>query len=150
MVRLSLLCTCAVLLAVGSLHAQDEESAPAVGYLRIFTDTDLVQIHLDGELIGYSPVLEKLTLTPGWHTVSFFPPGFRWTHWTHMQRKMMVEVIEAGTKHVLVEPGELAEVYLPWRELEQQLQRYEAGRRISTILGMGMVAVVLFLLAKIA
>jgi hypothetical protein len=144
--RWTYLFTLAAFLVV-SLRAQEGEDEPSVGYLRVFTDADLVQIYLDGEMIGYTPILEKITVTPGWHHVSFFSPDFKWDHWTHRQRKVLINVVEAGTYHVLVEPGELVEVHMAWHELERQLERYESGRWITAVVGMVMVAAVLVLLA---
>ncbi|MFB0515208.1 MAG: hypothetical protein ACETWG_01225 [Candidatus Neomarinimicrobiota bacterium] len=132
----------------GSLQAQEDQTEPAVGYLRIFTDADLVQIYVDGEMIGYSPIVEKIPMTPGWHSVSFFSPNFKWDHWTHRQRKVLINVVEAGTYHVLVKPGELEEVHMAWNDLERQLAHYETGQRISAVVGMVMVAATLILLAK--
>lgn len=131
-----------------ALGAQTEPPEAAVGYLRIFTDTDLVQIYLDGQPIGYSPIQEKIPVNPGWHTVSFFSPDFKWTHWTHRQRRVIVNIIESGTYHLLVEPGEVQEVSLEWHVLERDLLRYESGRRISAAAGVFMVALTLMLLAK--
>lgn len=132
----------------GGLQAQEEAGEATVGYLRIFVDTDLVQIYLDGELIGYTPIQEKIPVTPGWHNVSFFSPNFKWEHWTHRQRRVLVNVVEAGTHQVLVESGELVEVRMAWHELEQALERYESGRWISAAVGIAMVAVVMLLLVK--
>ena len=138
----------AVVLLNSAIGAQTEQPAAAVGYLHIFTDTDLVQIYLDGAPIGASPIQAKIPVNPGWHTVSFFSPDFKWTHWTHRRRVVIVNIIEAGTYHVLVEPGEVQEVLLEWHELERDLIRYESGRRISAAAGLFMVAMTLMLLAK--
>jgi len=134
-------------LVATNLQAQEVESEPAIGYLRIFTDADRVQIYVDGEMIGYSPIPEKITVTPGWHNVSFFSPDFKWDHWTHRQRKVLINVVEAGTYHVLVKSGELAEVHMEWHDLERQLERYESGRWISALAGIVMVAAVMVLMA---
>ena len=131
----------------GGLLAQDSKPEATVGYLRLFSDTDLVQIYLDGELIGYTPIREQITVTPGWHHLSFFSPEFRWEHWTHRQRDILTSVVEAGTRRVMVEPGQLLEVTMDWHALEQRLRAYESGRTISAIVGVGLVAVVLLLLA---
>ena len=135
--------------AIAAVTGSPQEPQPAVGYLRIFTDTDLVQVYLDGELIGYSPILDKIPVPPGWHTISFFPPEFPWSHWTHRTRKIMMTVVEAGTHRVLVKPGELVEVQMPWHALEEQLTRYESGRRITAAAGIIMVGIVLILLGKV-
>lgn len=145
MSRLTVLLALAFLLG-GSLQAQEEGSEAAVGYLRIFADADRLQIYIDGEMIGYAPILEKIPVTPGWHHVSFFSPDFKWEHWTHRQRRVLVDVVEAGTYRVLVEPGELEEVHMAWHDLEQALLRYESDRWISAAVGMAMVAAVLMLL----
>ncbi len=136
------------LLVAVPLAGQDEEPEATVGYLRIITDTDLVQIYIDGEAIGYSPIREKLTLTPGWHAVSFFPSDFKWTHWTHRQRRTIVNVIESGTHHVLVEPGELVELNMEWHAIERRLAKYESSQRIGGIVGVSMVAIIFILLAR--
>lgn len=135
-----------VLLLGGNLQAQEEGSEATVGYLRIFTDADRVQIYLDGEMIGYTPILEKIPVTPGWHHVSFFSPDFKREHWTYRQRRVLVDVVEAGTYRVLVEPGELEEVHMEWHDLERILLRYESSRWISATVGVAMVAAVLMLL----
>lgn len=131
----------------GSLQGQKEGSEATVGYLRIFTDTDRLQIYIDGEMIGYTPIPEKIPVAPGWHHVSFFSPDFKREHWTHRQRRVLVDVVEAGTYRVLVEPGELEEVHMEWHDLERVLLRYESGRWISAAVGVAMVATVLVLLA---
>ncbi|UCH10065.1 MAG: hypothetical protein JSU61_12825 [Fidelibacterota bacterium] len=129
--------------------AQQGTDESAVGYLRIFTDADLVQIYVDGEMIGYSPILEKITVIPGWHHVSFFSPNFKWEHWTHRQRRVLMNVVEAGTYRVHVNAGELTEVHMAWHELEQALERYESGRVITALVGIGMIGAVLILLALV-
>jgi hypothetical protein len=144
--RLTIL-TALVSLLGGGLQAQEGESEAAVGYLRIFVDTDRLQIYLDGVMIGYTPILEKIPVTPGWHRVSFFSLAFKGDHWTHRQRRVLVDVVEAGTHRVLVKPGELAEVHLEWHDLERVLQRHESGRWISAAVGVAMVAAMLVLLA---
>lgn len=137
-----------VWLAGGALWGQSAESEVAIGYIRILTDTDLVQIYFDGEPIGLSPIREQFPVNPGWHTLSFFSPDFRWTHWTHRQRVVVADIIAAGTYQVLVEPGELQQVHMYWHNLEQQLLQIESGRRISSAIGLGMVALLLLLMAE--
>ncbi len=144
--RLTIL-TALVSLLGGGLQAREGERKAAVGYLRIFVDTDRLQIYLDGVMIGYTPLSEKIPVTPGWHHVSFFSPAFKWDHWTHRQRRVLVDVVEAGTHRVLVKPGELVEVHMEWHDLERVLQRHESGRWISAAVGIAMVAAVLVLLA---
>ncbi len=144
--RLTIL-TALVSLMGGGLQAQEGEREAAVGYLRIFVDTDRLQIYLDSVMIGYTPILEKIPVTPGWHHVSFFSPAFKSDHWTHRQRRVQVDVVEAGTHRVHVKPGELVEMHLEWHDLERVLQRHESGRWISAAMGMAMVAAVLVLLA---
>ncbi|MEE9464396.1 MAG: hypothetical protein V3W14_02320 [Candidatus Neomarinimicrobiota bacterium] len=133
------------LLTALPLWSQEEEQA-AVGYLRIFTDTDLVQIYIDGEVIGYSPILEKLTLIPGWHNVSFFPSDFKWTHWTHRQRRTIMNVIQSGTYNVVIKPGETTELHMEWHDIELKLAQYESSRWIGGVVGLSMVAVMLLLI----
>ena len=67
-------------------------------------------------------------------------------HWTHRQREVAANVVEAGTYRVFVEPGELQVVQMAWYELEQTLLRIESGRWISAAVGIGMAAVVIILL----
>ncbi len=135
-------------LAGGWLSAQETNPEPTVGYIRIFTDTDLVQIYLDGKAIGYSPILENIPVTPGWHTVSFFPPDFRWTHWTHRQRRTIANVIESGTRQVAVEPGAQVEVELEWHDIERRLVKYKSAQRIGNVVGLSMVTISLLLIAR--
>ena len=42
--------------------------------MKISCDTDSVPIYLDGYYIGKTPIKQALTVTPGWHKVSIFPP----------------------------------------------------------------------------
>ncbi|MFC1619090.1 hypothetical protein ACFL45_04000 [Candidatus Neomarinimicrobiota bacterium] len=131
-----------------SLWSQEAEQESAVGYLRIFVDTDLVQIFLDGEMIGYTPILEKIPVTTGWHHLSFFSPDFKYEHWTHRQERVLVNIVEAGTYRVLVKPGELHEVHMDWHKLGRELDRYESGKFFSTIIGIIMVAATMLLLSR--
>ena len=138
--------TMLVILHSGDLSAQEPVSEATVGYLRISVDTDLVDVYLDGVVIGYSPIPEDIAVIPGWHNLSFFSPDFRWEHWTHRQRQVLAEVVEAGTYRIFIEPGEVEEVQMEWHDLEQTLLRVESGRWISATVGVGMVAVVLLIL----
>ena len=130
----------------GFAPAQSPEPDPAVGYLRVISDTDKLQVFLDGKQIGYTPFRERLTVTPGWHSVSYFAPDFPWQHWTHRQQKMMDEVVKAGTRQVLVRPGEEARVELAWQGIGERLESYESSRRIGTYVGMAMIATTLVLI----
>jgi len=139
--------TALVVIHSGDLLAQEPATEATVGYLSISVDTDLVEVYLDGETIGYSPITEDFPVLPGWRHVSFFSPDFRWEHWTHRQREVLAKVVEAGTYRIFVEPGKVEEVHMEWHDLEQILLRVESGRWISATVGVGMVAAVLLLLA---
>ncbi len=135
------------LIIMGPLSAQSTDEEPTVGYIRLFTDTDLVEIYIDGVLIGYTPILEKLVLTPGWHTISFFPSNFKQDYWRYRQKKLLNSIIKDGTRQVLVKPGELHEVYLEWQELDRRLRQGETNIFISSIIGVALVGITLTLLA---
>lgn len=136
-----------VLVIMAPLSAQSTPEEPTVGYVRLFTDTDLVEIYIDGALIGYTPILERLVLTPGWHTISFFPSNFKQDHWKYRQKKILNSIIKDGTRQVLVRPGELHEVYLEWQELDRRLRQGETNMFISSIIGVALVGISLTLLA---
>lgn len=138
-----------LLVLSGILWGQEAEQESAVGFLRIFVNTDLLQIYLDGEMIGYTPILEKIPVTTGWHHISFFSPNFKYEHWTHRQERVLVNIVEAGTYRVLVKPGELHEVHMDWHDLGRELDRYESGRIFSAIIGIIMVAATMLLLARV-
>lgn len=145
----SILVLLILLSSTGSAWSQEAEKESAVGYLRIFVDTDLVQIYLDGEMIGYTPILEKIPVTTGWHHISFFSPDFKYEHWTHRQERVLVNIVEAGTYRVMVNPGELHEVHMEWHKLGRELDRYHSGRFYSAIIGILMVAATMLLLARV-
>ena len=130
-----------------TLSAQEPEDEPTVGYVRVFTDTDLIEVYVDGALIGYTPILDKLILVPGWHTISYFPSNFSQDHWKYRQKKIIRSIIADGTRQVLVKPGELHEVNLEWRELDRRLRQSESNGLISSLVGVAMVGVTLTLLA---
>jgi hypothetical protein len=134
---------------MSSVWSQEAEKESTVGYLRIFVDTDLVQIYLDGEMIGYTPILEKIPVTTGWHHISFFSPDFKYEHWTHRQEKVLVNIVGAGTYRVMDKPGELQEIHMEWHKLGRELDRYESGRFYSAIIGILMVAATMLLLARV-
>ncbi len=135
------------LVIMAPLSAQSTHEEPTVGYVRLFTDADLIEIYIDGALIGYTPILDRLVLTPGWHTISFFPSNFKQDYWKYRQKNILNSIIKDGTRQVLVRPGELHEVYLEWQELDRRLRRGETNMFISSIIGVVLVGISLSLLA---
>jgi hypothetical protein len=127
--------------------AQTEIREPSVGYLEITADADLVEIYIDGHSLGQTPLENPLVLIPGWYNISFFSPGFKWSHWTHRQRKAIANVIEVGTHHILIRPGERVDLYMEWSELEQRLIKYEQGQNITALVGLTMITSALMLIA---
>ena len=137
----------ALALLTASAFGQDEHT-PTVGYLTITADADRVEIYLDGRSLGRTPIEEELLLAPGWYNLSFFGPEFKWSHWTHRQARTIATVVEAGTYHVLVPPGEQVSVQMEWMKLEGRLRSYERGRTITLITGVTMIAAGFLLLAR--
>ena len=133
----------------GFAWGQTEAKEPTVGYLSIAADADHVEIFLDGRSLGLTPIEEELVLIPGWYHISFFGPEFKWSHWTHRQRKTIVNVIEAGTHHVLVRPGERTHLQMEWLELERQLAIYEDGTAFTVLVGLAMISSAFLLLATV-
>ena len=88
-------------------------------------------------------------LTPGWYNVSFFGPDFKWSHWTHRQSRTVTNVIEAGTRQVLVKPGETTRLKMDWMDLERQLLYYEQGQVFTALVGLAMISSAFFLLSRV-
>lgn len=128
---------------------QTTVSEPTVGYLHITAEVDYVEIFLDGRSLGLTPVADTLMLLPGWYHVSFFGPEFKWSHWTHRQRRTITNVIEAGTFRVLVKPGQMTTLEMAWLDLERQLTAYEQGATFTALVGLGMISSAFFLLSRV-
>ena len=134
------------LLLMTTFALGQEDRVPTVGYLAISADVDLVEIFLDGRSLGRTPIKEELLLAPGWYNLSFFGPEFKWSHWTHRQARTIATVIEAGTYHVLVPPGERVALHMEWMELEGRLRGYERGRSVTLLMGLTMITALFLLL----
>ena len=148
MIRLLPILTTLSLLS-GPALGQATVREPTVGYLDITADVDFVEIFLDGRSLGLTPFADTLILLPGWYHVSFFGPEFKWSHWTHRQRKTVTNVIEAGTYQVLVQPGKTTSLEMAWLDLERQLAAYEQGAVFTALIGLGMISSAFFLLSRV-
>ena len=73
--------------------------------MKISCDTDSVPIYLDGYYVGKTPITQALTVTPGWHKVSIFPPDDGIPEQSVPSNKTLKDIIRLGQQDVMVEEG---------------------------------------------
>ena len=93
--------------------------------ITISCDTDSVPIYVDGYFVGKTPLPHALTVTPGWHTVSIFPPDDGIPEQEGPSTRTMKDIIRLGKQDVMVEEGNVELVVMSYRAIDAEIEEYQ-------------------------
>ena len=85
-------------------------------------DTDSVPIYVDGYFVGKTPLPNALTVTPGWHAVSIFPPDDGVPEQEGPSTRTMKDIIRLGKQDVMVEEGNVELVVMSYRAIDAEIE----------------------------
>ena len=114
--------------------------------MKISCDTDSVPIYLDGYYVGKTPILEALTVTPGWHKVSIFPPDDGVSEQSGPSKKTLKDIIRLGQQDVMVEEGNVELVVMSYRAIDAEIEEYQRQTQSGTWVRASMLFALLFII----
>ena len=114
--------------------------------MKISCDTDSVPIYLDGYYVGKTPILEALTVTPGWHKVSIFPPDDGISEQSVPSKKTLKDIIRLGQQDVMVEEGNVELVVMSYRAIDAEIEEYQRQTQSGTWVRASMLFALLFII----
>ena len=114
--------------------------------MKISCDTDSVPIYLDGYYVGKTPILEALTVTPGWHKVSIFPPDDGISEKSGPSKKTLKDIIRLGQQDVMVEEGNVELVVMSYRAIDAEIEEYQLQTQSGTWVRASMLFALLFII----
>ena len=114
--------------------------------ITISCDTDSVPIYVDGYFVGKTPLPNALTVTPGWHTVSIFPPDDGVPEQEGPSTRTMKDIIRLGKQDVMVEEGNVELVVMSYRAIDAEIEEYQRQTLSGVWIRVGMMFALLFLI----
>ena len=114
--------------------------------ITISCDTDSVPIYVDGYYVGKTPLPNALTVTPGWHTVSIFPPDDGIPEQEGLSTRTMKDIIRLGKQDVMVEEGNVELVVMSYRAIDAEIEEYQRQTLSGVWLRAGMMLSLLLLI----
>tara|TARA_B100000700_G_scaffold127707_1_gene142952 strand:+ start:92 stop:535 length:444 start_codon:yes stop_codon:yes gene_type:complete len=114
--------------------------------MKISCDTDSVPIYLDGYYIGKTPIKQALTVTPGWHKVSIFPPDDGIPEQSVPSNKTLKDIIRLGQQDVMVEEGRVELVVMSYRAIDAEIEEYQRQTQSGTWVRASMIFALLFII----
>ena len=114
--------------------------------ITISCDTDSVPIYVDGYFVGKTPLPNALTVTPGWHTVSIFPPDDGVPEQEGPSTRTMKDIIRLGKQDVKVEEGNVELVVMSYRAIDAEIEEYQRQTLSGVWIRVGMMFALLFLI----
>ena len=114
--------------------------------MKISCDTDSVPIYLDGYYVGKTPILEALTVTPGWHKVSIFPTDDGVSEQSGPSKKTRKDIIRLGQQDVMVEEGNVELVVMSYRAIDAEIEEYQLQTQSGTWVRASMLFALLFII----
>ena len=114
--------------------------------ITISCDTDSVPIYVDGYFVGKTPLPNALTVTPGWHAVSIFPPDDGVPEQEGPSTRTMKDIIRLGKQDVMVEEGNVELVVMSYRAIDAEIEEYQRQTLSGVWLRVGMMLSLLLLI----
>ena len=114
--------------------------------MKISCDTDSVPIYLDGYYVGKTPIRQALTVTPGWHKVSIFPPDDGIPEQSVPSNKTLKDIIRLGQQDVMVEEGNVELVVMSYRAIDAEIEEYQRQTQSGTWVRASMIFALLFII----
>ncbi len=100
--------------------------------LEIICDTEGLPIYVDGQLVGYSPLKNRIDILPGWHKVGYFPNNYSEdANALTSKEKIMNDILVMGRLDVFVDEGKHETIVLNYQTLDEEVidynKRFQAG-----------------------
>jgi len=114
--------------------------------MKISCDTDSVPIYLDGYYVGKTPIRQALTVTPGWHKVSIFPPDDGVPEQSVPSNKTLKDIIRLGQQDVMIEEGNVELVVMSYRAIDAEIEEYQRQTQSGTWVRASMLFALLFII----
>jgi len=114
--------------------------------ITISCDTDSVPIYVDGYFVGKTPLPNALTVTPGWHAVSIFPPDDGVPEQEGPSTRTMKDIIRLGKQDVMVEEGNVELVVMSYRAIDAEIEEYQRQTLSGVWIRAGMMFALLLLI----
>ena len=136
-----------ILFTIGFLFAQqiDWNNKPSpITAIEIYCDTEGIPIYVDGIKIGISPITQAVQVAPGWHQVSYFPPGLKISESASAEDRLINDLIRLAKQDILVEEGKTVRVVLSYSTIESEVIEYERRINSNKPLRAAMILLILF------
>tara|TARA_B100000073_G_scaffold196783_2_gene162975 strand:+ start:7327 stop:7752 length:426 start_codon:yes stop_codon:yes gene_type:complete len=123
------------------LKSQDNNDIQNFGFINIQTDSLDVPFFIDGYYVGNHPLKGPVPVLPGFHEVSYIPPG--------IQDETVKDNLSEGIKRVYVAENDTLEVFLFYDHYLTQIEILQQEKKIQNYVGFSLFGVLLYVLLLI-
>ena len=123
------------------LKSQDNNDIQNFGFINIQTDSLDVPFFNDGYYVGNHPLKGPVPVLPGFHEVSYIPPG--------IQDETVKDNLSEGIKRVYVAENDTLEVFLFYDHYLTQIEILQQEKKIQNYVGFSLFGVLLYVLLLI-
>ncbi len=123
------------------LKSQDNNDIQNFGFINIQTDSLDVPFFIDGYYVGNHPLNGPVPVLPGFHEVSYIPPG--------IQDETVKDNLSEGIKRVYVAENDTLEVFLFYDHYLTQIEILQQEKKIQNYVGFSLFGVLLYVLLLI-
>ena len=120
-------------------HAQQKDDMDKFGFIDLKTDSMEVPFYIDGVFVGKHPLNNPIPVLPGFHLVSYLPPG--------LTKIYLEENLTDAYKRVYVAPKDTLNVFLFYDHYiaeTETLDRQHTVRKMTAISLIGMIVFLIF------
>ena len=115
--------------------------------LEIICDTKGLPIYVDNQLVGYSPLKNRIDVLPGWHKVGYFSNDYTEdSNALTSKEKMLNDILVMGRLDVFIDEGKHETIALNYQTLDEDVidynKRFEAGTWIGFSLFFTMIVLI--------
>ena len=129
------------IILTGQLFGQEQEEIDEFGFIDIKTDSMNVSFFIDGFYVGNHPLKAPVPVLPGFHEVSYIPPG--------IQDETVKDQLTEGIKRVYVAKNDTLEVFLFYDHYLSQVQTLQEEMKIQNYVGFSLFGVLIYVLLSI-
>jgi|TARA_B110000116_G_scaffold79324_1_gene68803 hypothetical protein len=104
--------------------------------LEIICDTKGLPIYVDNQLVGYSPLKNRIDVLPGWHKVGYFSNDYTEdSNALTSKEKLLNDILVMGRLDVFIDEGKHETIALNYQTLDEDVidynKRFQAGTWIG-------------------
>ena len=116
--------------------------------LEIICDTKGLPIYVDGHLVGYSPLKNKVDVLPGWHKVGYFPNNYSEdSNALTSKEKLMNDILIMGRLDIFVEEGDNETIVLNYQTLDEDVIDFNKKFQVESWVGFSLFFVIIVLMS---